>query len=222
MILAELGKSYNNAILSVSQTLLLERRTRRTFTIDPDVSEKIDKLVGGHNLEVNVLVNKSIRRYIEWGRYVDSFKLVTSDPRLMKTLWSHVTVEDARKMGTQNGKDTVVEFILYYFRKFDLASVLKTFELIGAEYANAYAYTEFGDKDSRTIILRHSMGRSASAYYGASFKALCDRLGVTVELEESDDQLICKIGGASSLKIMAPKTFKEQLAKQAVERRVEP
>src|SRR6266487_866464 len=101
MILAELGKSYNNAILSVSQTLLLERRTRRTFTIDPDVSEKIDKLVGGHNLEVNVLVNKSIRRYIEWGRYVDSFKLVTSDPRLMKTLWSHVTVEDARKMGTE-------------------------------------------------------------------------------------------------------------------------
>src|SRR6266516_1747197 len=184
MILAELGKSYNNAILSVSQTLLLERRTRRTFTIDPDVSEKIDKLVGGHNLEVNVLVNKSIRRYIVWGRYVDIF--------------------------------------LYYFRTFDLASVLKTFELIGAEYANAYAYTEFGDKDSRTIILRHSMGRSASAYYGASFKALCDRLGVTVELEESDDRLICKIGGASSLKIMAPKTFKEQLAKQAVERRVEP
>ena len=195
----------------------MERRTRRTFTIDPDVSEKIDKMVGGHNLEVNVLVNKAIRRYIEWGRYVDSFKLVTSDPRLMKTLWSHVTVGEAREMGTKNGKDMVVEFILYYFRKFDLDSVLKTFEVIGAEYANAYVYSEFGDKESRTIILRHSMGLSASAYYGASFKALCDRLGMKCELEESEEQMTCKISSASVLKTIAPKTLKEQLAKQSIE-----
>src|SRR5207237_8164137 len=120
-------------------------------------------------------------------RYVDSFKLVTSDPRLMKTLWSHVTVGEAREMGTKNGKDTVVEFILYYFRKFDLDSVLKTFEAIGAGYANAYVYSEFGCKDSRTIILRHSMGPSASAYYGASFKARCDRPAVSSELEASED-----------------------------------
>jgi len=198
----------------------LERRARRTFTIDHDVSEKIDELAGGHTLEVNVLVNKAIRRYVEWGRYVDTFKLVTSDPRLMKILWSYITIEEAREKGTQNGKDTVVEFILYYFHKFDLDSVLKIFQLIGAEYANAYVYSEFGDKDSRTIILRHSMGRSASAYYGASFKALCDRLGVKVELEENEDQLICKIGTASTLKTIVPKSLKEQLAKQSIERTV--
>jgi len=58
------------------------------------------------------------------------------------------------------------------------------------------------------------MGLSASAYYGASFKALCDRLGVRCELEESEDQMICKIGSSSMLKTIAPKTFKEQLAKQ--------
>ena len=181
------------------------KRTRRTFTIDPDVSEKIDTLVDGHNLEINVLVNKAIRRYVEWGRYVDSFRLVTSDPRLMKMLWSQIPIEEARKMGTKNGNDTVVEFILYYFHKFNLNSVLETFRVIGAEYANAYVYTEFGDKDSRNIILRHSMGPSASAYYGASFKALCDRLAVKVELEESDDQLICKIVSASALKTITPK-----------------
>ena len=198
----------------------MERRARRIFTIDHDVSEKIDELAAGHTLEVNVLVNKAIRRYVEWGRYVDTFKLVTSDPRLMKILWSHITIEEAREKGTQNGKDTVVEFILYYFHKFDLDSVLKIFQLIGAEYANAYVYSEFGHKDSRTIILRHSMGRSASAYYGASFKALCDRLGVKVELEESEDQLICKIGPASTLRTIVPKSFKEQLAKQSIERTV--
>src|SRR5882762_106083 len=219
MLLSELGKSYNNAIPSISQTRFLERRTRRTFTIDPDVSEKIDKLVGGHNLEVNVLVNKAIRRYVEWGRYVDSFKLVTSDPRLMKTLWSHVTIEEAREMGTRNGNDTVVEFILYYFHKFDLDCVLKTFRMIGGEYANAYTYSEFGDKESRTMILRHAMGRSASAYYGASFKALCERLGVRVELEESDDQLICKVSGASAPTTMLPKTLKEQTPNRSRERK---
>ena len=178
---------------------MVSKRARRTFTIDPDVSEKVDELTDGHSLEINVLVNKALRRYVEWGRFVDSFKLITNDTSLMKELWSHVTPDEARKMGTQNGSDTVVEFILYYFHKFDLDSMLKTFRVIGGEYANAYLYSEFGDNNNRTIVLRHQIGRSASAYYGASLKALCDRLGADVRLEESDDQLICKISNVISL-----------------------
>jgi hypothetical protein len=152
-------------------------------------------LVEGHPLEVNLLVGKALRRYIEWGRFVDGFKLVTIDPQLSKLFWSHLTVDEAREMGTQNGNNRVVEFILSYFRKFDLDSVLKIFRVIGAEYSNAYVYSESGDDSNRTIILRHRMGLTASAYYGASLKALWDRLGLKVELEESDDQVICKIRG---------------------------
>jgi len=199
----------------------LERRARRTFTIDPDVSEKIDILAGGHNIEINVLVNKALRRFIEWGRYVDNFKLVTSDPRLMKILWSHITIDDARRLGTETGNDAVAEFILYYFHKFDLDSVLKTFQVIGAEYCNAYVYSEFGDQQNRTVILRHSVGRAASAYYGASLQALCSRLGLNLELEESDDQVICKIAGGGSLKGVIPKTFNEQMAGRPIEKSAE-
>ncbi|HYU54732.1 MAG TPA: hypothetical protein VEL71_00785, partial [Candidatus Dormibacteraeota bacterium] len=133
---------------------------------------------------------------------------VISDPRLMKLLWSHLTVEEAREMGLQNGNSAVVEFILYYFRKFDLESVLKTFRVIGAEYSNAFAYSESGDDRNRTIILRHSMGQSASAYYGASLKALSVRLGMEVELEETDDQLVCKIRRVDKEQAIAPKTPK--------------
>ena len=59
----------------------------------------------------------------------------------MKLFWSHLTVDEAREMGVQNGTSTVVEFILYYFRKFDLESLLKTFRVIGAEYSNAFVYS---------------------------------------------------------------------------------
>jgi len=178
-------------------------------------------LAGGHNIEINVLVNKALRRFIEWGRYVDNFKLVTSDPRLMKILWSHITVDDARRLGTETANDAVAEFILYYFHKFDLDSVLKTFQVIGAEYCNAYVYSEFGDQQNRTVILRHSVGRAASAYYGASLQALCSRLGLNLELEESDDQVICKIAGGGSLKGVIPKTFNEQMAGRPIEKSAE-
>ena len=193
----------------------MERRRRRPFAIDPDVSEKIDALAGGHPLEVNVLVNKALRRYMEWGRFVDSFKLITSDPRLMKLLWSHVTLDEAKRMGTHSGTNAVVEFILYYFGKFDLDSVLKTFRVIGAEYSNSYIYSEIGEGGSKTVILRHGMGGAASAYYGASFKALCDRLGMEAVLEESEDQIVCKIRGAETLQTITPRTFKEQLGKES-------
>jgi hypothetical protein len=173
----------------------LARLTRRTFAIERELSETIDDLVEGHPLEVNLLVNKALRRYTEWGRFVDSFKLVTIDPRLLKLFWSHLTVDEARELGLQNGNSRVVEFVLTYYRKFDLDSVLKIFRIIGAEYSNAYVYSESGDDHDRTMILRHGMGPSASAYYGASLKALFDRLGLKIELEEADDQLLCKILG---------------------------
>ena len=180
----------------------MARLTRRTFAIDREVGELIDALVDGHSLEVNLLVNKALRHYIEWGRFVDGFKLVTIDPQLLKLFWSHLTADEAREMGTQNGNNRVVEFILSYYRKFDLDSVLKIFRVIGAEYSNAYVYSESGDDSNRTVILRHGMGLSASAYYGASLKALCNRLGMELELEESDNQLVCNIRAVDKEKIV--------------------
>jgi hypothetical protein len=147
-------------------------------------------------------VNKALLRYLEWGRFVDNFKLVTIDPRLLKLFWSHVPIEEAREMGVKNGSDSVAEFILYYFRKFDMETVLKTFRVIGSEYSNVYAYSESIDGDNRTIILRHGMGKSASAYYGASLKALCNRLGIAVDLKESDDQVICEMHVIEKQKIV--------------------
>jgi len=66
------------------------------------------------------------------------------------------------------------------------------------------------------VILRHGMGGAASAYYGASFKALCDRLGMEAVLEESEDQIVCKIRGTETLQTITPRTFKEQLGKESI------
>jgi hypothetical protein len=89
-----------------------------------------------------------------------------------------------------------------------MRSVLETFRVIGAEYSNTFVYSESGDDRNRTIILRHGMGRSASAYYGASLKALSGRLGREVELEESDDQLVCKIRRVDKEQSVAATTSK--------------
>jgi hypothetical protein len=68
MILDGLSNSYT---FDSSQPYLRQRSctmTRRTFAIEPDLSEKIDDLVDGHTLEADLLVSKALRRYIEWGR----------------------------------------------------------------------------------------------------------------------------------------------------------
>lgn len=131
----------------------MARLTRRTFAIEPEVYEKVDALTDGHTQEANLLVNKALRRYLEWGRSVEGFKLVTIDPRSLKLFWSHITVDEAREMGMKNGSSSVVGFILYYFRKFDLDSVLKTFRVIGAEYSNVYVYSESSDDHLRRSSL---------------------------------------------------------------------
>src|SRR5207247_10835134 len=116
------------------------------------------------------------------------------------------------RVGSRTATVAVGERILYDFHKVDLDSGRNTLQGICAEYCNAYVYSEFGDRQNRTGILRHSVGRVASAYYGASLQALCSRLGLNLELEESDDQVICKIAGGGSLRGVLPKTFNEQMA----------
>src|SRR5882672_7679860 len=61
MIVDRLSNSYTLIPPSPCWTTFLVRLTRRTFAIEPDVSEKIDALVDGHTLEANLLVNKALR-----------------------------------------------------------------------------------------------------------------------------------------------------------------
>jgi hypothetical protein len=71
--------------------------------------------------------------------------------------------------------------------------VLKAAELLGTAYGNAYTFEHSFDGKSHTIILKHDMGPRMSAYLAESWKMIGERLGVQLDLSETEDQIAIKI-----------------------------
>lgn len=170
------------------------KTVKRTIRMDFDISEKLEDLSTKQRLAFNSLLNKALRRYVDWEVFAESFGLITVEKKVWKTLLGRLTELEARELGRRVGAQSTMDFVTYYFRRFDLESVICCLQLLGAEYMRNFQFVDFGEGDgTRTVVLRHSLGPAASAFYGESVRTLFERLHVSAEIEESDDQIVLRI-----------------------------
>jgi hypothetical protein len=170
------------------------RSVKRTIRIDYDVNHKLQGLSSKQRTTFNSLLNRALRRYVEWDVFAENFGLVTIQQQMWKTLLSQLTDKEARELGRRIGAQSTMDFVTYYFHKFDLDSVLQAFRLLGTEYMRNFQFVDFGDGDGvRTVVLRHSLGPTASGFYSESLREICNQLQVGVEIEETDEQIVARI-----------------------------
>ena len=175
------------------------KTVKRTVRMDFDVSEKLEDLASKQRLAFNSLLNKALRRYVDWEVFAESFGLITIERRVWKMLLSSLTELEARELGRRAGAQSTMDFVTYYYHKFDFDSVIRSFQLLGAEYMRNFQFVDFGTGEGkRTVVLRHAMGPAASAFYSEAIRTLCERLQVSTEIEESDEQITIRIASAPS------------------------
>jgi hypothetical protein len=172
----------------------IPRFAKRIARLSNETDRKLEALSLRLGVSTNSILEKAVRRYVEWEVFAEGVGLVQVPPSLYKTLMNHLTDEEARNIGKQSGNDASIEFIRGYFHKFDLESLLESFRVIGDEFMHAFKYNEFSENPQRTIMLRHNAGPRVSAYYSEVLKALCSQLNIGVEVHESETQITATIG----------------------------
>jgi predicted transcriptional regulator len=171
---------------------------KRTIRIDYDVNHKLQGLSSKERSTFNSLLNRALRRYVEWDVFAENFGLVTVHQQMWKALLSQLTDKEARELGRQIGAQSMMDFVTFYFHKFDLDSVLLAFRLLGTEYMRNFQFVDFGAGDGvRTVVLRHSLGPAASGFYSESLRVICHQLQVGVEIDETDEQIVARITSTS-------------------------
>ncbi len=161
----------------------------RTIRLDGDLAVKLDELAKQENVSISFIINKALRRHVEWEIYAERFGFMMAFTSKMKRLFEHLTDEEARTMGRQSGENEFSAFINFWFKKLDLETTLKALELLGGEHSRAFRFEHTNDGPMHTIILKHDRGPNTSAYYSEVAKTLFNRLGLKAETVESDQQV---------------------------------
>ena len=83
--------------------------------------------------------------------------------------------------------------VTFWYKKFDLDSTLKAFEILVSKYSNLFKFEHQYDGRTHTLVLKHDTGLRASAYYAESIKAVFTLLGLKVKTNETEAQVVATV-----------------------------
>jgi hypothetical protein len=160
--------------------------------LDGDTDTKLEELARKENVSVNILVNRSLRKFVEWDVHAERFGFMTASRRLYGGLMNKLSDKEAREFGRSSAQSGGVEFVTFFFKKYNIENVLKCARMLGNLYGNAYAMEHTVEGDTHTLVIRHDQGPRMSAYMAESWKVTAQKLGLKSDVMETEDQIICK------------------------------
>src|SRR5207245_11385466 len=99
----------------------------RTIRIERDVDDFLRKFGEREGVSVNLLVNKAIRRLVEWDIYAEKFGLVALPTSLIERLMDYLTDQEATELGRWVGENLIPEFITFWFKEVSLQAMVVGF-----------------------------------------------------------------------------------------------
>jgi predicted AlkP superfamily phosphohydrolase/phosphomutase len=165
----------------------------RTIRLEGDILQKLEELAKQESVSISFIINKALRRHVEWEIYAEKFGFMMMFTAKMRRIYDSFTDEEARELGRQSASNEYSEFINFWFKKIDFDTTLKALEILGSEYARSFKFEHSFDGSTHTIIFKHDRGPRTSAYYAEMSKVLFNRLNMKVETVESDQQLTINV-----------------------------
>jgi hypothetical protein len=177
-----------------------------TFRIDADIFKAVSSLADKENTSVNAVVNRALRRYVEWEVFAEKFGLLSVTSGTITRLFNMMTDKEAREMGENYGSSLAPELITFWFKKFDFPTVLIALDLLGTRYGRLFQFDYVFDGNKYTLFLRHERGMKHSIYYEEAAKALFGKLGLKPEITLTNSQVtvVIPVKGGSVLKEKLP------------------
>ncbi len=137
----------------------------RSFRFDSEMSRILDEEAERMGISVNALVGIILRRYSEFTRYLSKIDMVVLNRELIISLLESRDEEYLYKLGTKLGGTVSVDTIMFWKKDLSEASVLEYIEKIICLYGHLGTFDEVSHMESRTIVIRHRLGRKGSKFF---------------------------------------------------------
>jgi hypothetical protein len=165
----------------------------RSVRIEKDADERLRQLATQGDTSVNTLVNRALRKFVEWDAYGEKFGFITMPAVILVKLMDCLTDEEAAALGAWAGKNLLKEYITFWFTEVTPETLLEGFPKLLSKYGRAFTYEELVEDDRRVIILKHGAGPRWSTFYEETIRtAFHDLLHLDVRVEKSDNQVVLR------------------------------
>lgn len=166
----------------------------RSVRIEKDADERLRDLASRGDTSVNTLVNRALRKFVEWDAYGDKFGFITMPGVILVRLMDYLTEEEAKALGTWAGHSLLKEYLTFWFKEITTETFLHGFPTLLAKYGRAFAYEEHVEEDRRTIILNHGGGMKWSIFYEEAIRTgFHDLLQRDARTEKTENQVVLRV-----------------------------
>jgi hypothetical protein len=179
------------------------RTVTRTLRLESRVDDQLGVLARRNNVSINLIVNQALAQHLEWSVPSENFRFMSVASSSISELLNLITDEQARRIGRGSGAERMIEFVTFFFKKFDLEKTLEALQMIGPKYGKNFQFDHSIAGKIHTIIIRHARGPRTSAYYSEAFKAVFEYLGMNVHTTETEDQVTMRLSKGNGLPVHA-------------------
>jgi len=142
-----------------------DKRKTSTFTlrIDEGIAKSLQNDSQLQDISLNTLINKILKRYVEWDSYEPKVGMIPMTKPVITTLFNMMSEEEILDLVINFGKNVVQDIAYFMKMKSDPDSFLTWFEI-----RMRRSFVEFNhlqENDRHIYVLKHDLGYNWSLYH---------------------------------------------------------
>src|SRR2546425_12628986 len=171
----------------------------RTVRLDEDVDHQIQEFAEKEKVSVSQVVNKALRKFVEWDTYASRFGFVTIPTSVQAKLFTYLSDEEAREVGGWAGRNFARDFTLFRFKKISLETILKAISLLGSSYVGLFEVEHKTEGSNHTLVIIHGRGMKESIFNEELLRVVFkELLALDVRTELMEDQVVAHVSAPNS------------------------
>jgi predicted DNA-binding protein len=162
----------------------------RTIRLSKEFDDALQVEAEENGITASSLVNRIVKKYVEWDRQVEKFKFASMAAETFRTLIEKVDDETLASVVRTLSGSLPESVTLYWFKKINLNTVLETISLYG-KYSGLYVVEINRVEGDHVITLHHELGNKWSYIIGSFISQFIkNELGVAPEATVTDNTTV--------------------------------
>jgi hypothetical protein len=164
-----------------------------TFRIESDVIERLKMKAQQDEITLNTLVNRILRRYIEWGIFVeDRLGIISLARPVAQELFNELDKDQIVRLAIEVGKGAIIDLTL--FMKGDLNPTLfMEWFLSRMKNSSALVATKSNTNGSKSYVIKHDMGENWSLYHKTVLESIFEEMQKPIHITATKSAIILEI-----------------------------
>ena len=167
----------------------MPKTTTRTVRLDEDLDDTIQKRAKEEKVAVNFIINRTLRKFVEWDIPNQKFGAIMTPERLLNKLIERYDDESCLELGRASAREDFKPLAEYLYAKFSPQTAIHLFRLIShyGGYLDFDVVADLMDARKQILILRHHQGHKWGKYFQGLIEEVYQvLLGKAIKIECTD------------------------------------